>query len=134
QTQENTHMSATFIPTEAVEVTCTVFVPAETPDPYALTGLRRRTLITAAAIERPATPITIAAGSVPAPPGTLPAQDFPPSSNVLAWPDRLAVSPDGSRLLVPAQPRRRRRDRRHGERGDELHEDRELSVRGRDHP
>lgn len=38
---------------------------------------------------------------VPAPPGTAPAQDFPPSSKVLAWPDRLAVTPDGSKLLVP---------------------------------
>jgi DNA-binding beta-propeller fold protein YncE len=38
---------------------------------------------------------------VPAPPGTAPAQDFPPSSKVVAWPDRLAVSPDGSKLLVP---------------------------------
>jgi YVTN family beta-propeller protein len=38
---------------------------------------------------------------VPAPPGTAPAQDFPPASKVLAWPDRLAVSPDGSKLLVP---------------------------------
>src|SRR5262249_1522892 len=36
-----------------------------------------------------------------APPGTAPAQDFPPASKVLAWPDRLAVSPDGSKLLVP---------------------------------
>jgi DNA-binding beta-propeller fold protein YncE len=38
---------------------------------------------------------------VPAPPGTAPAQDFPPAAKILAWPDRLAVSPDGSRLLVP---------------------------------
>jgi DNA-binding beta-propeller fold protein YncE len=38
---------------------------------------------------------------VPAPAGTAPAQDFPPASKVVAWPDRLAVSPDGSKLLVP---------------------------------
>src|SRR5262249_53329286 len=38
---------------------------------------------------------------VPAPAGTAPAQDFPPATKVVAWPDRLAVSPDGSRLLVP---------------------------------
>src|SRR5262249_60491708 len=38
---------------------------------------------------------------VPAPPGTSPRQDFPPSTHVVAWPDRLAVSQDGSKLLVP---------------------------------
>jgi YVTN family beta-propeller protein len=37
------------------------------------------------------------------PPSSAPApQDFPPtSSKKIAWPDRLAVSPDGKRLLVP---------------------------------
>jgi len=36
------------------------------------------------------------------PPGSAPAaQDFPPGTKKLSWPDRLAVSPDGTRLLVP---------------------------------
>jgi YVTN family beta-propeller protein len=39
---------------------------------------------------------------VPPPQGTAPPQSFPPTSTTpMAWPDRLAVSPDGSRLLVP---------------------------------
>src|SRR3954463_6385122 len=38
---------------------------------------------------------------VPPPSNAPAAQDFPPSSAKVAWPDRLAVSPDGSRLLVP---------------------------------
>jgi DNA-binding beta-propeller fold protein YncE len=38
---------------------------------------------------------------VPPPPDTPPAQDFPPSTRVLGWPDRLAVTPDGAKLLVP---------------------------------
>jgi DNA-binding beta-propeller fold protein YncE len=36
------------------------------------------------------------------PPNTPPPQDFPPrTSGSVSWPDRLAVSPDGSQLLVP---------------------------------
>ena len=38
---------------------------------------------------------------VPPPPGALPEQAFPISSSTNAWPQKLAVSPDGSRLLVP---------------------------------
>src|SRR5205823_4797889 len=38
---------------------------------------------------------------VPPPSNAPAAQSFPPSTAVVAWPDRLAVSPDGSRLLVP---------------------------------
>src|SRR3954451_5933055 len=38
---------------------------------------------------------------VPPPSDAPAAQDFPPATNKIAWPDRLAVSPDGSRLLVP---------------------------------
>jgi YVTN family beta-propeller protein len=38
---------------------------------------------------------------VPAPPDAAPPQSFPPVTARVAWPDRLAVSPDGSRLLVP---------------------------------
>jgi len=39
---------------------------------------------------------------VPPPANTPPPQNFPPStSGATAWPDRLAVSPDGSQLLVP---------------------------------
>src|SRR5919197_4075148 len=38
----------------------------------------------------------------PPPPGTAPPQSFPPTTTKpVSWPDRLAVSPDGSRLLVP---------------------------------
>jgi DNA-binding beta-propeller fold protein YncE len=39
--------------------------------------------------------------SVPPPAPTAPAQTFPPSSATLSWPDRLAISSDGRRLLVP---------------------------------
>jgi len=36
------------------------------------------------------------------PPASAPAvQSFPPSAKSLSWPDRLAISPDGQRLLVP---------------------------------
>ena len=35
------------------------------------------------------------------PPGALPAQAYPISSSTNAWPQKLAVSPDGSQLLVP---------------------------------
>jgi YVTN family beta-propeller protein len=39
---------------------------------------------------------------VPPPAGTAPPQNFPPTTTTpVSWPDRLAVSPDGSRLLVP---------------------------------
>jgi DNA-binding beta-propeller fold protein YncE len=39
---------------------------------------------------------------VPPPSDTPPPQTFPPTSTTpLSWPDRLAISPDGSRLLVP---------------------------------
>src|SRR3954466_8918536 len=38
---------------------------------------------------------------VPPPSDAPAAQNFPPATDKLAWPDRLAVSPDGSRLLVP---------------------------------
>jgi DNA-binding beta-propeller fold protein YncE len=39
---------------------------------------------------------------VPPPSDTPPPQTFPPTdTNQVSWPDRLAVSPDGSRLLVP---------------------------------
>jgi DNA-binding beta-propeller fold protein YncE len=39
---------------------------------------------------------------VPPPPNTPPPQDFPPrTSGSVSWPDRLALSPDGSQLLVP---------------------------------
>jgi len=38
---------------------------------------------------------------VPPPSNAPAAQDFPPSNAKIAWPDRLAVSPDGKRLLVP---------------------------------
>ena len=40
--------------------------------------------------------------AVPPPPGTAPPQSFPPtSSKAVSWPDRLAISADGARLLVP---------------------------------
>jgi DNA-binding beta-propeller fold protein YncE len=40
--------------------------------------------------------------SVPPPTGTPPPQNFPPTNTgAVAWPDRLAVSRDGSKLLVP---------------------------------
>ena len=39
--------------------------------------------------------------SVAPPAGTAPAQAYPVSSTVLGWPQEPAVSPDGSRLLVP---------------------------------
>jgi DNA-binding beta-propeller fold protein YncE len=40
--------------------------------------------------------------SVPPPSDTPPPQTFPPTSTTrVSWPDRLAISPDGSRLLVP---------------------------------
>jgi DNA-binding beta-propeller fold protein YncE len=40
--------------------------------------------------------------SVPPPSGTPPPQDFPPTNTTpVAWPDRLAISRDGSKLLVP---------------------------------
>jgi len=38
---------------------------------------------------------------VPAPLGTLPVQAFPVTTSTNSWPQKLAVSPDGSRLLVP---------------------------------
>ena len=40
---------------------------------------------------------------IPVPPPAIapPAQDFPPATKQLSWPDRLAVSPDGTTLLVP---------------------------------
>src|SRR3954466_1940248 len=39
--------------------------------------------------------------AVPPPSNAPAAQSFPPAGDKIAWPDRLAVSPDGSRLLVP---------------------------------
>jgi DNA-binding beta-propeller fold protein YncE len=39
--------------------------------------------------------------AVPPPSSAPAAQSFPPSTKKLSWPDRLAVSPDGSMLLVP---------------------------------
>jgi YVTN family beta-propeller protein len=40
--------------------------------------------------------------AVPPPPDATPPQSFPPTeTKTVSWPDRLAVSPDGSRLLVP---------------------------------
>jgi DNA-binding beta-propeller fold protein YncE len=40
--------------------------------------------------------------AVPPPSDTPPPQTFPPTSTTpVSWPDRLAISPDGSRLLVP---------------------------------
>jgi DNA-binding beta-propeller fold protein YncE len=39
--------------------------------------------------------------SVPPPSDAPPAQTFPPGSTKLSWPDRLAVSPNGGKLLVP---------------------------------
>src|SRR4051794_22283178 len=40
--------------------------------------------------------------AVPPPSGTAPPQNFPPTTTTaVAWPDRLAISPDGARLLVP---------------------------------
>jgi len=38
---------------------------------------------------------------VPPPANAPAAQNFPPGMKKLSWPDRLAVSPDGTRLLVP---------------------------------
>lgn len=38
---------------------------------------------------------------VPPPADAAPPQSFPPTTKQVSWPDRLAVSPDGSRLLVP---------------------------------
>jgi DNA-binding beta-propeller fold protein YncE len=40
--------------------------------------------------------------AVPPPANTPPPQNFPPTNTApVAWPDRLAISPDGARLLVP---------------------------------
>jgi DNA-binding beta-propeller fold protein YncE len=40
--------------------------------------------------------------AVPPPSGTQPPQNFPPTNTTaIAWPDRLAISPEGARLLVP---------------------------------
>ena len=47
----------------------------------------------------------------------------------VAWPDRLAVSPDGKHAARAAQPRRRRGDRRRRQRRGALRQDRQLPLR-----